>query len=1303
MPSKKTKPEKKPKAAKAEDSDSDSEPRAPEPADSGDDRAPPKKAAAKASVFALMSDDDDEESEEDVPVVVPEKKPKKKPAEDPEPGEKKKKKEKEADKAEDPEFDEKKKKKKKDNDDPVEDADVAQFGEKKKKKDKDGDKAAEDGDKKKKKKKDDEPAEDADVALFGEKKKKKDKKKPVPTVCEVLEVRPVPKKDKLRLCKVRAAPDADPIDIVTNAPNIAAAKKFIVALPGVTTATGIEVQPTKVGGVESAGMFCSPLEMGWSTDVLDEKSAVMLGDDAEVGAPAPGYEEAVQAQKDREEAAAAAAKEEEAKSKKGKKKGGKGSKEDDEALDAILLEFKEEVKEEPAAAAGSKGKKKKGGKQAKPDDDDDDVFAEFKVEEKAPEPKEPEPATNGTAAAKPIEAPAEAKAGNEDGGEDGGEDEANMDAKTLANRRKKDKKKAKGSKAIGGEGMWGDDAEGAAETKPEEAQAAAPAAAAPPAPAPKKGGKEKKESAAVKAARERLEMQAKLDAEREEFERAERERIAEEERIAAEEERKIEEERARKRDARQAKIAKQKAEGTYQTKQQKLKAARAEELRKQFGFDMDEDKDEEEEEAPQPEKTKRPMAQKLKKKKKGPEAEAAEEVPAPVVEEVQDTKKEKPKEEPKEKAKPAAPASAAAAEEDDDGWEKEADEAKEPEEKDEGEEADADNDEEEEEEGEEGDDNSSVDSFMGYRSPIICIMGHVDTGKTKLLDKIRRTNVQENEAGGITQQIGATFFPDIALEEQTQKVDTNFEIEVPGLLIIDTPGHESFNNLRARGSSLCDMAILVIDIMHGLEPQTVESLEMLKKRRCPFIVALNKCDVLYQWNSQNYSSCRTSLQKQEQFVQDEFQQRYNKVVLQLNERGLNVALYWENDDFKRNISIVPTSALTGEGVPDLLYSILYLTQTLMPDKLEMVEELQCTVIEVKNIEGLGTTIDVVLLNGTLRLDDQIVIAGIAGPIVTKIRGLLTPQPMKEMRVKNDYVHHQSISTAMGVKICAPGLEQAVAGTELLVCGPDDDLEALKEEVDSGFESILADFEKEPMGVYVKSSTLGSLEALLSFLQESNIPVFDVGIGEVHKKDVKKANIMKDKKHPEYAVILAFDVNVNKEAKEQAKHDDVQIMTADIIYHLFDKFTAYMDKHRQSQKTAVKLEAVFPAMLQIDKVFRKADPMLLGCTIIDGQLRIGTPLCVPERDNLEIGRVGGMEKEKGKQLPIARRGDEVCIKIDQNNMQSKLVIGRHFDDKNKLVSKISRDSIDTLHEHFEDEMSKDDWALVVSLKVLFKIS
>lgn len=610
------------------------------------------------------------------------------------------------------------------------------------------------------------------------------------------------------------------------------------------------------------------------------------------------------------------------------------------------------------------------------------------------------------------------------------------------------------------------------------------------------------------------------------------------------------------------------------------------------------------------------------------------------------------------------------------------------------------------EDGSGSDSDSDSDDFRGYRSPIVCIMGHVDTGKTKLLDKIRKTNVQEGEAGGITQQIGATFFPDIALEEQTKKVDPDFELELPGLLIIDTPGHESFNNLRKRGSSLCDFAILVIDIMHGLEPQTVESLDMLRKRKCPFIIALNKIDVCYSWKSEHYTSIKSALDRQEDSVKAEFEKRTQQVMLQLNERGMNCALYWDNKDLKSTVSIVPTSALTGEGVPDLLYMLLTLSQQLMASNLEIQSELQCTVIEVKNIEGHGTTIDVVLINGCLREGDTIVIAGMGEPIVTQIRALLTPAPMKEMRVKGEYVHHTKIDVSMGVKISAPGLENAVAGAELKVLRAgytEEDLEEAKEEVQDGFDSILADMKKETAGVYVKTSTLGSLEALLSFLSDSKIPVFDVGIGTVTKKDVKKAMIMKEKGHPEFAVILAFDVQVAADATELAKKEGVQIFTADIIYHLFDRFTQYMKQIADAKKTDTRADAVFPVVLEIDPqyIIRKKDPLILGCKIVGGQLKIGTPICVPEKDFLEIGRVSSIEKDK-KDVKIARRNDSVCVKIEQTTAQNHITYGRHFDHANKLYSKISRNSIDTLKEHFKDEMKKEDWELIIGMKTVFKI-
>lgn len=470
------------------------------------------------------------------------------------------------------------------------------------------------------------------------------------------------------------------------------------------------------------------------------------------------------------------------------------------------------------------------------------------------------------------------------------------------------------------------------------------------------------------------------------------------------------------------------------------------------------------------------------------------------------------------------------------------------------------------------DQNAAEDDGDRLRSPILCIMGHVDTGKTKLLDKIRRTNVQDREAGGITQQIGATFFPRENLLAQCKKVDAKLELKVPGLLIIDTPGHASFNNLRKRGSSLCDIAILVIDIMHGLEPQTKESLQMLRQRKCPFVVALNKIDRLYGWAVMEWAPVLRTMKAQKKHTKEEFKTRAERCLLELTEdQGLNCSLYWENDDFRRNVSVVPTSAITGEGIPDLLTLVVKLTQELMQKKIVLDKKtIECTVLEVKAIEGLGTTVDVVLVSGVLHEGDTICLCGMSGPIVTTIRALLTPHPMRELRVKGEYIHHEKIYAAMGVKIAAPGLEEAVAGTQLFVVqnpNDQDEIERLKDEVQEDMGSIFKSIDKTKEGVYVVASTLGSLEALLDFLKESNIPVNGISIGTVFKLDVKKASTMRERGREEYSVILAFDVKIDADAEKEAKLLGVKIFSADIIYHLFDNFTKHLADFKEEQRYA----------------------------------------------------------------------------------------------------------------------------------------
>jgi translation initiation factor 5B len=595
------------------------------------------------------------------------------------------------------------------------------------------------------------------------------------------------------------------------------------------------------------------------------------------------------------------------------------------------------------------------------------------------------------------------------------------------------------------------------------------------------------------------------------------------------------------------------------------------------------------------------------------------------------------------------------------------------------------------------------------RSPIAVIMGHVDTGKTKLLDNIRQTNVQEGEAGGITQQIGATQFSPEVLKQKTapmQGVAGFKDIRLPGLLMIDTPGHESFSNLRSRGSSLCDIAILVIDLMHGLEPQTIESLNMLRKLKTPFVVALNKVDRCYGWKSNINMPIRDTLAAQDENTRSEFYDRAQKSMTQLNEQGLNCALYWDNDDPLDTISLVPTSAHTGEGVPDILSMLIKCTQDLQTDKIMYHSYLQCTVLEVKNIDGYGPTCDVVLVNGELKEGDRIVISTMDGPVETVVKALLTPPPNKEMRVKNEYIHHKSIKGAIGVKIVAPDIGKAIAGTPLLVIGPEDDADDVKEDCQSDISGIQKALSVDSKGVIVHASTLGAMEALLHFLRNEckpAIPVSHISIGTIFKKDVMRARLMHDKNMPEFATILAFDVKVDGDAQTMADDDKVNIFTADIIYHLFDQFTAFMSGIIAERKEAAQALVQFPVVLKImpQHIFNKKDPIVLGVEVVDGTLRLGTTLCIPQLEDLVVGTVVNIQNNH-RDVTTAKKGMSVAVKIS-NDSNPTLMYGRQFDHTHSLYSKLTRASIDAAKEFFKDEFTKDDWQLVIKLKKVFNIT
>lgn len=585
------------------------------------------------------------------------------------------------------------------------------------------------------------------------------------------------------------------------------------------------------------------------------------------------------------------------------------------------------------------------------------------------------------------------------------------------------------------------------------------------------------------------------------------------------------------------------------------------------------------------------------------------------------------------------------------------------------------------------------------RSPICCVLGHVDSGKTSLLDRIRSSNVQKGEAGGITQQIGATFFPAEGLLAATGELREGLDMRVPGLLVIDTPGHESFTNLRSRGSSICDIAVLVVDITRGLELQTKESIRLLREQRCPFIVALNKVDRLYDWVSHENMAFEKTFGTQKKHVQQEFHNRWAQVQKELMEEGLNSELYYQNTELRKVVSVVPTSAHTGEGVCDLLMLEIKLVQEFMKDKVTLRDDLECTVLELKRITGLGATMDCILINGELHENDEICLCGQTGPIFTRIRSILTPQPMKEMRVKGAYEHHRTIKAAMGIKICANEIENVVPGTSLVVVHDESEREDAEKAVMSDATRLQELVDKNGMGVSVQSSTLGALEALLTYLKEMKIPVGAAAIGPIQKRHLYPSVSMK-RKDPHLAVMLAFDVEVSDGAKEMAEKEDIQIFCANVIYHLFDRFTRYIKEYDESELERLRDEVIFPVQLAITgDAFHAADPLVIPVSVVRGQLREGTPLCLVKDDEaVNVGRVMSMEFD-GKTVKKGTPGMEFAVKI--NTSTSRVVFGRQIDRTTTLFSRITRPSVNAIKK-FRDEINADDVNLLATLIKMLKV-
>ncbi|MHA2224261.1 MAG: translation initiation factor IF-2 [Candidatus Hodarchaeales archaeon] len=528
------------------------------------------------------------------------------------------------------------------------------------------------------------------------------------------------------------------------------------------------------------------------------------------------------------------------------------------------------------------------------------------------------------------------------------------------------------------------------------------------------------------------------------------------------------------------------------------------------------------------------------------------------------------------------------------------------------------------------------------RSPIAVILGHVDSGKTSLLDKVRGTAVQARESGGITQHIGASFFPIETIDNLCGDLigKGKKKLQIPGILIIDTPGHSSFMNLRMRGSSAANISILVIDVRRGIQPQTVESLRILVKQKVPFVIAANKIDRLPGWKSRPDLSLLKSLSKQSSGTLEALQSVIYEIMTELSHFNIEPERFDRIKNFAKKIAIIPTSAVTGEGIPELFLVLASLTEQYLKTQLELhLDKGRGVVLEVKKEVGLGTTLDVILFDGIINKNSQIVLAGKNGPISTYVRAILLPKDLDEIRDPRDkFSYVEQAVAAVGVKLVAPNIDDAIAGSSLHVVDENDEKMALKL-IEEELASILIEIDQA--GVVVKADTLGSLEALVNFLQESNIQIRFADVGEINKKDVYQASLSKEKNQI-YGVILGFRVNALPDSQEEAMKLEIPIIINDIIYRLGEEYEDYQfEVQERLGKEALK-GIVRPSKIKVlPFIFRQSKPCIIGVEVLSGLLRPQVDLI--NRDNKKIGFLLQIQ-ERGETISEAKVSTQVAVAI-----------------------------------------------------------
>ncbi len=555
---------------------------------------------------------------------------------------------------------------------------------------------------------------------------------------------------------------------------------------------------------------------------------------------------------------------------------------------------------------------------------------------------------------------------------------------------------------------------------------------------------------------------------------------------------------------------------------------------------------------------------------------------------------------------------------------------------------------------------------MAVRHPIVSVLGHVDHGKSTILDRIRGTKVVAREAGGITQHIGATDVPIETIYALCGPLIGERKFSVPGLLFIDTPGHYSFVTLRTRGGALADLAVLVIDINEGLKPQTIESINILKKLKTPFVIAANKIDLIPGWRHEGNRTFNEAFTAQDPRVAAELEEKiYNLSGKLFDKGGFSADRFDKIADFTKTVAMVPISGKFGEGLPDLLLILVGLAQRFLEEELRSEEGPgEGTVLEVKEVKGIGTVVDAIIYKGTIRVADQIVVSSVTGePIVTKVKGLQRPRPLDEIRDPTQrFDRVKEVSAAAGIRIIAQNVETALAGGTLRVVHGD--LEQLKEEIKSESQ-IKAELADE--GIIVRGDAIGSLEAFAFEAKESELLIRKIDIGNVTRKDVVEASHFEN---PLHRVIFAFNVKVNDDARAEAVTLGIKIFENDVMYRLLEDYETWCGEKTKEIEIEKRLEIVFPGKIMImrDHVFRVSKPAIVGVRVLAGRIRSGQGLIT--LDGRSVGKIKSIRTGE-EPVKEAVAGKEVAIAIDD------ATVGRQIDVEDVLLVDIPESHVTEL--------------------------